>query len=42
MKLKDNFKIIGKNIKKEIKIYQVIIKDTKTPLLGKVCVVFSI
>lgn len=36
MSLKNQLKTIGRNIKNEIKVYQAVIKDKRTPLLGKI------
>lgn len=36
MNLKNQLKRIGGNIKNEIKVYQAVIKDKRTPLLGKI------
>ena len=36
MSLKNQLKIVGRNIKNEIKVYQAVIKDKRTPLLGKI------
>ena len=36
MSLKNQLKTLGRNIKNEIKVYQAVIKDKRTPLLGKI------
>ncbi len=36
MSLKNQLNTIGRNIKNEIRIYQAVIKDKRTPLLGKI------
>ncbi|MBA3724814.1 MAG: DUF1232 domain-containing protein [Candidatus Levybacteria bacterium] len=36
MTLKNKLKTIGRNIKNEIKVYQAVIKDKRTPMLGKI------
>lgn len=36
MNLENQLKTIGRNIKNEIKVYQAVIKDKRTPLLGKI------
>ncbi len=36
MSLKNRLKIIGRNLKNELKVYQAVIKDKRTPLLGKI------
>lgn len=36
MSLKNQLKRIGSNVKNEIKIYQAVIKNKRTPLLGKI------
>ncbi len=35
LSIKNRLKVIGRNVKTEIKIYQAVIKDKRTPLLGK-------
>lgn len=36
MNLKDRLKTTARNIKNEIKVYQAVIKDKRTPLLGRI------
>lgn len=36
MILKNQLKRVGRNIKNEIKVYQAVIKDKRTPLMGKI------
>ncbi len=36
MSLKNRLKTIGINLKNEIRVYQAVIKDRRTPLLGKI------
>ncbi len=36
MSLKNQLKTIGRHIKTEVKVYQAVIKDKRTPLLGKI------
>ena len=36
MSLKNRLKAIGRNVKNEIRIYQAVIKDKRTPLFGKI------
>lgn len=35
MSLKNQLKTIGRNVKNEIKVYHAVIKDKRTPILGK-------
>ncbi len=36
MSITDRLKIVGRQVKTEIRIYQAVIKDRRTPLLGKI------
>lgn len=42
MSLKGQFRIIRRNVKKEISIYQAVLKDKRTPPLGKLLLSMAI